>query len=209
VSNTRQRAVSSCLYLTTVIFVERQALILGKGYFFIEFPTFSTRNNVLCRVSLVDTRQRIFAFFSFFHQTFCGAIDSSSTPTLSQVRARSTSSSQVIRPWQDNSHHRIQQLQVSASVTRHSFSYIPSVWVIITLGWNITCPTRRRDEKTTWDGGEDDSGVGGSVGRSTWGWWRCSSTCRALAPHMVLLHHLRCSLQLTLLSSILLWVSKF
>jgi hypothetical protein len=33
---------------------------------------------------------------------------------------------------------------------------------------------------------------------------RCSSTCRALAPHMVLLHHLCCSLQLTLLNSILL-----
>jgi hypothetical protein len=32
---------------------------------------------------------------------------------------------------------------------------------------------------------------------------RCSSTCRALAPHKVLLHHLCCSLQLTLLSSIL------
>jgi hypothetical protein len=35
------------------------------------------------------------------------AIDSSSTPTLSQVRARSTSSSPVIQPRQDNSHHRI------------------------------------------------------------------------------------------------------
>jgi hypothetical protein len=55
------------------------------------------------------------------------AIDSSSTPTLSQVRARSTSSSLAIRPRQDNSHHRIQQLKVSASVTRHSLSYIPSL----------------------------------------------------------------------------------
>jgi hypothetical protein len=52
-----------------------------------------------------------------------GAIDSSSTPTLSQVRARSTSSSPTIRPQQDNSHHRIQQLEVSASITRHSLSY--------------------------------------------------------------------------------------
>jgi hypothetical protein len=54
-----------------------------------------------------------------------GAIDSSSTPTLSQVRARSTSSSPAIRPLQDSSHHQIQQLQVTASITRHSLSYIP------------------------------------------------------------------------------------
>jgi hypothetical protein len=56
-----------------------------------------------------------------------GAIDSSSTPTLSQVRARSTRSSPAIRPRQDSSHHRIQQHQVSASVTHHSLSYIPSL----------------------------------------------------------------------------------
>jgi hypothetical protein len=55
-----------------------------------------------------------------------GAIDSSSTPTLSQVRARSTGASPTIRPRQDNSHHRIHQLEVSASVTHHSLSYIPS-----------------------------------------------------------------------------------
>jgi hypothetical protein len=55
-----------------------------------------------------------------------GEIDSSSTLTSSQVRARSTSSSPAIRPWQDSSYHRIQQLQVSASVTCHSLSYIPS-----------------------------------------------------------------------------------
>jgi hypothetical protein len=30
-----------------------------------------------------------------------GAIDASSTPTVSQIRARSTSASPVIRPWQD------------------------------------------------------------------------------------------------------------
>jgi hypothetical protein len=36
-----------------------------------------------------------------------GAIDSSSTPTLSQVRARSTSVSPAIRPRQDSSQHRI------------------------------------------------------------------------------------------------------
>jgi hypothetical protein len=41
-----------------------------------------------------------------------GAIDSSSTPTLSQVRARSTSASPAIRPRQDSSQHCIQQLQV-------------------------------------------------------------------------------------------------
>jgi hypothetical protein len=34
-----------------------------------------------------------------------GAINSSSTPTLSQVRARSMSSSPAIRPRQDNSHN--------------------------------------------------------------------------------------------------------
>jgi hypothetical protein len=38
------------------------------------------------------------------------AIDSLSTPTLSQVRARNTSSSPAIRPRQDNSHNQIQQL---------------------------------------------------------------------------------------------------
>jgi hypothetical protein len=56
-----------------------------------------------------------------------GAIDSSSTPTLSQVRVRSTSASPAIRPRRDSSHHRIQQLQVSASITRYSLSYIPSL----------------------------------------------------------------------------------
>jgi hypothetical protein len=68
------------------------------------------------------------------------AIDSSSTPTLSQVRARSTSSSPVLQPRQVSSHHRIQQLEVSASITRHSLSYIPSLSVIITLAWNIVDP---------------------------------------------------------------------
>jgi hypothetical protein len=55
------------------------------------------------------------------------AIDSSSTRTPSHVRARSTSSSPAIRPQQDSSHHRIQQLHVNASITRHSLSYIPSL----------------------------------------------------------------------------------
>jgi hypothetical protein len=41
-----------------------------------------------------------------------GAINSSSTPTLSQVRAMSMSESPAIRPQQDSSHHRIHQLQV-------------------------------------------------------------------------------------------------
>jgi hypothetical protein len=53
------------------------------------------------------------------------AIDSSSTPTLSQVQARSTGSSPAIRPWHDSSQHLIQQVEVSAYVTRHSLSYIP------------------------------------------------------------------------------------
>jgi hypothetical protein len=56
-----------------------------------------------------------------------GAIDSFSTPTLSHVRARSTGSSPAIRPRHDSSQHRIQQLEVSASVTRPSLSYIPSL----------------------------------------------------------------------------------
>jgi hypothetical protein len=56
-----------------------------------------------------------------------GAIDSSSTPTLSQVRARSTGSNPAIRPQHDSSQQRIQQLEVSASVTRPSLSYIPSL----------------------------------------------------------------------------------
>jgi hypothetical protein len=55
------------------------------------------------------------------------AIDSSSTPTLSQVRARSMGSSPAIRPRHGSSQHRIHQLEVSASVTRHSLSYIPSL----------------------------------------------------------------------------------
>jgi hypothetical protein len=45
--------------------------------------------------------------------------------------------SPVIRPRQDSSHHRIQQLEVSASVTHHSLSYISTLGVIITLVWNI------------------------------------------------------------------------
>jgi hypothetical protein len=64
------------------------------------------------------------------HGRYCitdGAIDSSSTPTLSQVRARSMSSSPAIRPRHDILHHHIQQLEVSASVTHHFLSYIPSL----------------------------------------------------------------------------------
>jgi hypothetical protein len=56
-----------------------------------------------------------------------GAIDSSSTPTLSQVQARSTGSSPAIRPRHDSSQLRIQQLEVSASITHYSLSYIPSL----------------------------------------------------------------------------------
>jgi hypothetical protein len=39
-----------------------------------------------------------------------GAINSSYTPTLSQVRARSTSTIPAIHPHQDSSHHRIHQV---------------------------------------------------------------------------------------------------
>jgi hypothetical protein len=74
-----------------------------------------------------------------------------------------------VQPY-DSSQHRIQQLEVSASLTRHSLSYIPSLWVIITLACNITDPARRREEGTSRDGGEDYSGArggaGGSPGRS-------------------------------------------
>jgi hypothetical protein len=44
------------------------------------------------------------------------AIDASSTPTLSQIRARSTSASPAIRPRQDTSQYRIQELQVKISL---------------------------------------------------------------------------------------------
>jgi hypothetical protein len=44
-----------------------------------------------------------------------GAIDSSSTPTLSQIRAMSMSASPAIRPRQDTSRHQIQALQVIPS----------------------------------------------------------------------------------------------
>ena len=42
------------------------------------------------------------------------AIDSASTPSLSQIRASSTSTSTspAIRPWQDTSHHRVEALEV-------------------------------------------------------------------------------------------------
>jgi hypothetical protein len=63
-----------------------------------------------------------------------GAINSSSTPSLSHVRARSMSASLAIKPRQDSSQHCIPELQVSASVPRHSLSYIPSLCIIITLG---------------------------------------------------------------------------
>jgi hypothetical protein len=44
-------------------------------------------------------------------------------------------------------------------------SYIPSLWVIITLRWNITGPDRIREEGTTGDEGKDDGGAGGPLGR--------------------------------------------
>jgi hypothetical protein len=39
-------------------------------------------------------------------------IDTGSTPTLSQIRARSTSASPVIRPWLDTAQRRMEALQV-------------------------------------------------------------------------------------------------
>jgi hypothetical protein len=41
-----------------------------------------------------------------------GAIDSAAIPSLSQIRASSTSASPAIRPRQDTSQHQIQALQV-------------------------------------------------------------------------------------------------
>jgi hypothetical protein len=96
-----------------------------------------------------------------------GAIDLSSTPTLSQVRARSTSPSPTIWPRRDNSRHHMQELEVSASVPHHSLSYISSLYIIITLGWNIIYPARRREEGTYGDGGEDEGGASGSLRTST------------------------------------------
>jgi len=40
------------------------------------------------------------------------AIDSAATPSLSQIRASSTSTSPAIRPRQDTSHHRVEALEV-------------------------------------------------------------------------------------------------
>jgi hypothetical protein len=59
-----------------------------------------------------------------------GAIDSSSTPTLSQVRARSTSASPAIRPRQDNSQHRIQELQVIPSLFYRSLTILYIFFVL-------------------------------------------------------------------------------
>jgi hypothetical protein len=71
-----------------------------------------------------------------------GAIDSASTPTLSQVRARSTSASLAIRPRQDSSQHRIQQLQVIPYLFMFIDYYISSLCIIVTLGRNITDSAR-------------------------------------------------------------------
>ena len=70
-----------------------------------------------------------------------GEIDLSSTPTLSQVLARSSSASPVIWPRQNNSQHCIQELQVSASLPRQSLSYIHSLCIIITLGVKYYMPS--------------------------------------------------------------------
>jgi hypothetical protein len=42
---------------------------------------------------------------------------------------------------------------------------MPSLWIIITVGWNIA-GTTRREEGTDGDGGEDEGRVGGSLGGS-------------------------------------------
>jgi hypothetical protein len=79
---------------------------------------------------------------------------------------------------------------------------------------NITGPARRREEGTYGDGGEDEGRAGGEAGNSLGrsvddGGDVPVHIDLALAPRRVLLHHLCCFLQLTLLGSILLRVSKF
>jgi hypothetical protein len=71
-----------------------------------------------------------------------GAINSSSTPTLSQVRARSTSASPAIRPRQDSSQHRIQNSRLFLIYSSFIDYYISSFCIIVTLGRNITDSAR-------------------------------------------------------------------
>jgi hypothetical protein len=80
-----------------------------------------------------------------------GAIDSSSTPTLSQIRARSTSASPAIRPRQDTSCHQIQALQVipSLSVARwllHTFCLHYCNISVKTVQGQLQEETRKRQE---------------------------------------------------------------
>jgi hypothetical protein len=80
-----------------------------------------------------------------------GAIDSSSTPTLSQIRARSTSASPAIRPRQDTSRHQIQALEVipSLSVVRwllHTFSLHYCNIGVKTVQGRLEEETRKRQE---------------------------------------------------------------
>jgi hypothetical protein len=47
-------------------------IVLIFKNFFAERPPADNRHIMFCRVSSFNTRQNIFLFFSFFHQTFCG-----------------------------------------------------------------------------------------------------------------------------------------
>ncbi|XP_062183030.1 uncharacterized protein LOC133887123 [Phragmites australis] len=47
-----------------------------------------------------------------------GAIDSAATPSLSQIRASSTSTSPAIRPRKDTSHHRVEALEAQLEQER-------------------------------------------------------------------------------------------
>ncbi|XP_062203543.1 uncharacterized protein LOC133905793 [Phragmites australis] len=47
-----------------------------------------------------------------------GAIDSVATPSLSQIRASSTSTSPAIRPRKDTSHHRVEALEAQLEQER-------------------------------------------------------------------------------------------
>jgi hypothetical protein len=67
-----------------------------------------------------------------------GAIDSSSTPTLSQIKARQTSSSAGIRPRPDSSTSQVQALQVVAcSYVFYLLYYITSLLYYCNIGVKI------------------------------------------------------------------------
>jgi hypothetical protein len=63
---------TAVLKLTAVTFCREPRTGTRQRGFFAECLVFGTRQRRLCRVSSVDTRQTIFLFLHFGHQTFCG-----------------------------------------------------------------------------------------------------------------------------------------